>query len=541
MAKELYISTHSIGFKNQIKQVLKDISVTIHQGDKIALVGDNGSGKTTLLKIISQLIKPTRGKVDALESTWYLPQLDLKIFQSKMSISDYLSQFVEDWWEILVLLESDFSFPVNPLREIDSLSGGELVKLHLGIIFYIKPKVLVLDEPTNHLDIQAQEYLIKAIQKYPYSVLIASHDTFFADQVVSRVWELMDGNIREFGGNISFYREQKRLENEARLRRYEVALKTKKKLDKSLALESRRQEQNIQVGIKSRQDRSVSRMDRGYLKSKAQMRAGQKKLMYDSRIEDNKKILNTLEPQIHRTVQYLVPQNQVSSQGKVLLDIHDGKVQIEDTILLAQLRLQVVSGDRLAIIGGNGVGKSMLFRMIMKRILSSGQLHISENTHMVYMDQTYHMVNPNKTILENMQVYNPTASILMIRKKLREFLFWDDYQVNQLASTLSGGQVARLAFAMISLQPVDILLLDEPTNNLDISTQEAIIQGLLKYTGALMVISHSLDFLARIEIQDVYCITDKRCIKHPYHLQDPKFYPKLLEMIGDGIVSEDML
>lgn len=541
MAKELYISTHSIGFKNQIKQVLKDISVTIHQGDKIALVGDNGSGKTTLLKIISQLIKPTRGKVDVLESTWYLPQLDLKIFQSKMSISDYLSQFVEDWWEILVVLEGDFSFSVNPLREIDSLSGGELVKLHLGIIFYIKPKVLILDEPTNHLDIQAQEYLIQAIQKYPYSVLIASHDTFFADQVVSRVWELMDGNIREFGGNISFYREQKRLENEARLRRYEVALKTKKKLDKSLALESRRQEQNIQVGIKSRQDRSVSRMDRGYLKSKAQMRAGQKKLMYDSRIEDNKKILNTLEPQIHRTVQYLVPQNQVSSQGKVLLDIHDGKVQIEDTILLTQLRLQVVSGDRLAIIGGNGVGKSMLFRMIMKRILSSGQLHISENTHMVYMDQTYHIVNPNKTILENMQVYNPTASILMIRKKLREFLFWDDYQVNQLASTLSGGQVARLAFAMISLQPVDILLLDEPTNNLDISTQEAIIQGLLKYTGALMVISHSLDFLARIDIQDVYCIADKRCIKHPYHLQDPKFYPKLLEMIGDGIVSEDML
>jgi ATPase subunit of ABC transporter with duplicated ATPase domains len=535
MARKLYISTNSIGFRHRLKQILKDISVTIHQGDKIALVGDNGTGKTTLLKIIAHLISPSQGKVEELDSVWYLPQLDLEIFQSNIHISDYIAQYIEDWWEVIELIEHTFDFSINPTRELATLSGGEIVKLHLGIIFYIKPKVLLLDEPTNHLDIQAQEWLIKAIQAYPYSVLIASHDTSFADRVVNRVWELEDGSIREFGGNVSFYREQKRLEGEARLRRYEVALKDKKRLDKSVASEAKRQEQNIQVGIKSRQDRSVSRMDRGYLKSKAQMRAGQKKLMYDSRLEDNKEILHELEPQIRRDVRYYIP-HQVTQNQEIILDIRDGMVQIADTVLIRDIRFQVSNGDRIALIGGNGTGKSQFFQMIMKRQLSAGILEIKDTTHIVYMDQTYAIVSPHKTILENMRDYNPKASILAIRQKLREFLFWDDYQVNQYAENLSGGQVARLAFAMISLQQVDILLLDEPTNNLDISTQEAIIQGLLGYKGALIIISHSIDFLNRVGIQDIYCIAHKQYIKHPYTIEDERFHTKLLEIIGNGIV-----
>jgi ATPase subunit of ABC transporter with duplicated ATPase domains len=535
MSKKLYITTNSIGFKHRLKQVLQDISVTIHQGDKIALVGDNGTGKTTLLKIIANLIKPTKGIVEELDSVWYLPQLDLEIFHSNIPISEYISQFIEDWWEVIDLIEHTFDFSIDTSRELNTLSGGEIVKLHLGIIFYIKPKVLLLDEPTNHLDIQAQEWLIKAIQEYPYSVLIASHDTSFADRVVNRVWELEDGNIREFGGNVSFYREQKRLESEARLRRYEVALKDKKRLDKSVASEAKRQEQNIQVGIRSRQDRSVSRMDRGYLKSKAQMRAGQKKLMYDSRLEDNKEIIHELEPQIKRDVRYYIPHQTIQNQ-EIILNIRDGLVQVAETVLIRDIRFQVSSGDRIALIGGNGTGKSQFFHMLMKRQLSSGILEIKDKTNIVYMDQTYAIVCPHKTILENMRDYNPKASMMTIRQKLREFLFWDDYQVNQYAENLSGGQVARLAFAMISLQQVDILLLDEPTNNLDISTQEAIIQGLLAYKGALIIISHSLDFLNRVGIQDIYCVANQQYIQHPYSIEDERFHSKLLEIIGNGIV-----
>ncbi len=136
-----------------------------------------------------------------------------------------------------------------------------------------------------------------------------------------------------------------------------------------------------------------------------------------------------------------------------------------------------------------------------------------------------------------MKGYNPKASLITIRQKLREFLFWDDYQVNQLASNLSGGQVARLAFAMISLSPVDLLLLDEPTNNLDISTQDAIIQGLLNYNGALIIVSHSLDFLERVKIDEVYCISQKQLIQHPYKIQDGRFHDKLLQIIGQGIIE----
>lgn len=535
MSKQLYISTNAIGFRSRLKHILKDISITIHQGDRIALVGDNGSGKTTLLKIIANILKPSRGKVDILETVWYLPQLDLEIFQSKDTIADYLSNFSDEWWEVVNLIERDFGFSVDPTRILSSLSGGELVKLHIGLIFYIKPRVLILDEPTNHLDIQAQEWLVQSIKNYPYSIVIASHDTSFADRVVTRVWELSDGYIREFGGNVSFYREQKRLEDEARLRRYEVALKDKKRLENSISLEARRQEKNIRVGIKSRQDRSVSRMDRGYLKSKAEVRAGQKKHMYESRVLSNKELLQQLEPQVKRSVIYSVPHKSRANED-IILDIRDGILEIGGNLLVTDIRMSLHSGDRFAIIGANGTGKSQFLKMLLNRQISAGQLEVSNKTNIVYLDQTYSIVNPTLTILENMKSYNPKASTMLIRQKLREFLFWDDYQVNQLARDLSGGQVARLAFAMISLNHVDILLLDEPTNNLDISTQESIIQGLLNYTGALIIVSHSLDFLSRVNIEDVYCISNQKYIKHPYHIKDTRFHRKLLELIGNGVV-----
>jgi ATPase subunit of ABC transporter with duplicated ATPase domains len=127
--------------------------------------------------------------------------------------------------------------------------------------------------------------------------------------------------------------------------------------------------------------------------------------------------------------------------------------------------------------------------------------------------------------------------MMTIRQKLREFLFWDDYQINQLAENLSGGQVARLAFAMISLSSVDMLLLDEPTNNLDISTQDAIIQGLFNYTGALIIVSHSLDFLERIKIDEIYCISQNKLIHHPYKINDSRFHTELLNILGKGIIE----
>lgn len=536
MSKQLYIVSNSIGFRSNLKHVLKDVSVTIHQGDRIALIGDNGSGKTTLLKIIANLLKPSRGKIEIFGSVWYFPQLNLDIFNSDLTISEYLSDSIDDWWEILIKLENEFDLQIDATRSISSLSGGELVKLNLALIFHIKPQVLLLDEPTNHLDIQAKEWLANGLVNYPYSLLIASHDTDFADKVVNRVWELENGYIREFGGNVSFYREQKRLENEARLRHYEVALKDKKKLEKSLQIEARRQEKNIQTGIKARQDRSMSRMDRGYLKSKSELRAGQKKMMYDARVEENKELLNELEPQIKKTVQYIV--NHIpKANTDIILDIRNGIVNIDKNQLLSNIRLRLNEGERIAILGANGTGKSQFLKMLKNKKLSAGEIEISDKTNIVYMDQTYSIVKPNLTILENMQAYNPKVSMMTIRQKLREFLFWDDYQINQLAENLSGGQVARLAFAMISLSSVDMLLLDEPTNNLDISTQDAIIQGLLNYTGTLIIVSHSLDFLERIKTDEIYCISQNKLIHHPYKINDSRFHTKLLNILGKGIIE----
>jgi len=210
-----YVSLHNIKVKTPFKLILEEINISVHQGQKIGLIGNNGSGKTTLLKIINQTQSISEGKLESYGTIWYLPQLNLELFQSKQNLSEYLSKALDEWWGVIEILEKKYRLIVDTTKNLNQFSGGELVKIHISMAEAINPDVLLMDEPNNHLDIDSQIIFQNFIKAYEKSVIVASHNVYFLNQVVNRIWELDKCLIREFGGNYDFYQEQKNLEEQA--------------------------------------------------------------------------------------------------------------------------------------------------------------------------------------------------------------------------------------------------------------------------------------------------------------------------------------
>ncbi|WP_008319480.1 ATP-binding cassette domain-containing protein [Leptolyngbya sp. PCC 6406] len=194
---------------------------------------------------------------------------------------------------------------------------------------------------------------------------------------------------------------------------------------------------------------------------------------------------------------------ETSQKRRTLLEIRDGRLRVGDSILIRNIQLQVVAGDRIAIAGANGSGKSSLVKAIFAEAeavrLEAADLRLADPLAVVYLDQTYGLIEIHHGVLDNLQVANPGLPYQQLRQQLGHFLFFNQ-AVDKPASVLSGGELARLAMAMISVATIDLLILDEPTNNLDIETVETIIGAINDYRGALWVISHDLDFLSQIEI-----------------------------------------
>lgn len=205
-------------------------------------------------------------------------------------------------------------------------------------------------------------------------------------------------------------------------------------------------------------------------------------------------------------------------------------------MLLENIQFHLASGERVAIAGANGSGKSSLAKAILNRegthaFFESGEVLVSPTMNVVYLDQTYELVNRDATIVENMQAANPGLEYQLIRQQLGHFLFFND-EVYKSASVLSGGELARLALAMLGISKIDLLILDEPTNNLDIPTVEQMVEAVNEYRGAVWVIAHDLDFLSRIHITDSYCLRD-RTLQRTNYLPDEieEYYEELVDRL----------
>ncbi|WP_392482529.1 ribosomal protection-like ABC-F family protein [Nostoc sp. C110] len=534
MQKKSILLAENLAYELSLDRTLfQKIQVSIEVGDRIALVGHNGVGKSTLLKILAGQISPSTGSVWRNGVVYYLPQIStIRQKITAETVLDFLISVSDEWWKIEEILQTQFDTNVNLYLQIANLSGGEITKLFLAIGLSQQPNLLLLDEPTNHMDLQALENLRQFLQNFTGAFVIVSHKPFFLDQVTSVTWELAPDTLKVYGGNFSQYREQKQIELEAALRSHEVARKELKHTQTTAMQEQQRAAQSKHNGRAKFLNGSIDRMAAGLIKTKAEVSTGTAKKKHEAAVaKANQKVAETKVKTTKVTSIQLEEKNQ---KRRNLINIQGANLRVSERLLIQNIQLHVSSGDRIAIIGANGSGKSSLVKAILgmenqTAVLDSGEVLLAPAMKAVYLHQTYELVNRQHTIMENMQAANANLSYQLLRQQLGHFLFkYDD--VHKSASVLSGGELARLAIAMISISEIDLLILDEPTNNLDIETVEQMVVGINDYQGAIWVISHDLDFLSQINITQSFNLREQALQIRTYLPNTPEqYYQELLE------------
>ncbi len=503
------------------------VQVSIAATDRIALVGRNGIGKSTFLQILAGLKEPSQGVVNRNSSVYYLPQISTLQYQNPVSVLDVMSSAYEEWWQVEEILDSQFGTKLDLSLPINSLSGGELTKLFLAIGLAQKPQLLLLDEPTNHMDYLALEQLRQCLTHFEGAFVIVSHKPFFLDQVVQTTWELTPTGVNIYGGNFSAYRSQKQIEREAALRTHEVARKELKRAKASALQEQKRAAQSRQQG--QRLAGSMPKIVAGAKQRKAEVTAGIAKQKHEAAVA--KAVQKVSDTKVKTTKAAQIQLEETSQKRRQLIWIDAANLKLGDRTLIEDIQLQIRVGDRIAVAGGNGSGKSSLVKAILgldAARLTAGEWSLAANLKAVYLDQTYALVQRHRTVLENLQDANPDLPYQLLRQQLGHFLFFND-QVYKPAAVLSGGELARLAIAILSVAELDLLVLDEPTNNLDIETVDYLVKAINSYQGALWVISHDLDFLSQIQITQALKLFGQRLQPMSYLPHETEaYYQELL-------------
>lgn len=510
------------------RTLFQGISLSLATGDRIALVGSNGVGKSTLLKILDGQLQPTQGAVSCHRSTYYLPQIStIRDSIQSGSVLDFLTVQSDQWWEIEQSLETVFNTTLDLSLPIQTLSGGELTQLFLAVGLSRLPDLLFLDEPTNHMDYLAVEALRQTLCQFQGAFVVVSHKPSFLDQVAKTIWELTPAGLQVYGGDFSAYRAQKQLESAARLRAHETARKALKRTKAAVLDEQQRASQSHRQGRQKALGGDMPRIVAGNLKRKAEAAAGKLKVKHDKALAAATQKVSDTKVRTHKVTS--IQLGEASQKRRNLIEISRANLWVEDRVLIKETELRVSSCDRISIAGPNGVGKSCLIKAILDldaARFQGGNVHLA-NMRTVYLDQSYELVDRSQTVLQNMQRANPALTYQVLRQQLGHFLFFND-DVYKAAAVLSGGELARLAIAMITIADIDLLVLDEPINNLDIATVNQMVEALNDYSSALWVISHDLDFLSRINITRSFQLKHKRLQQTAYLPSEPLQYRRHL-------------
>jgi len=478
--------------------ILDDISVSIEHGDRLGLIGRNGTGKTTLLKIVNGLLSNFKGKVVAakglrigylsqepeLARDCTLRQEMLKVFEKRRALEDKMLLLAEEMeteeapnllaayariqeqheqlggydyeHEINRILgglgfsELDFNLPIRVL------SGGQKSRATLAKLLLEKPDLLLFDEPTNHLDIKGIEWLENYLNtEYDGAVLVVSHDRYFLDKVVRKVWELEEQKIKIYRGNYSKYVETKKVEQ----------LVTERAFKKQQAF------------VEHEED-FIRRNIAGQRTREAQGR--RKKLERLERVEKPKSDAPTLNLSF-------TPETR---GGNDILRCQNVGKAFGDKVIFRDMNFEVYRRDVIGIIGANGTGKTTLFRMILgDEAPTDGEMWVGPTLKFGYYAQELEGLNPDNEIIDEIWTLRPKHTHGEIRSFLSKFLFLGD-DVFKRIGNLSGGEQSRVLLAKLLLTNANVLLLDEPTNHLDIPAREALEAALGEYPATLFIISH---------------------------------------------------
>jgi len=476
--------------------VLRDVSFTITPGSKIGLVGENGSGKSTLLKIIQGTLPYDEGSVQTQKNTTvsYVPQIpDIEGMQL---VKDFLLQYTDRPYKAQEALDSlgvldIFSMPFG------SLSGGQKTKVYLARIALFEADVLLLDEPTNHLDLQGLVWLQNYLQNFKGALVIISHDRHFLDQVVEHIAELGDGSLLMFGGNYSFYREQKELLKKSYLNQYTSQQKEIKRLkNASLRKKDEGNKKNLdRTNHRDNDKMTVSlRADRGSKKFHSIAKS------IDSRIEH----IETLDKPKKESVLdiYFKPSG---SQNSNVVRINDMSIGYDEELFFIK-NFDISYKQRIALQGENGSGKTTLVKRILDH-KNHEEITVGPGVKIGYLSQDHSELSNDSTALEllmSIEGVDQTAAY----KILSQITISPD-QMKQPLSQFSSGQKTKLLLAKIMTSGANFIILDEPTNHLDFQSIDIIEKALQEFQGTLLCVSHDRYFLEQIGINKYLSVQGK--------------------------------
>lgn len=461
MKKEiLNLHNASVGITETL---IDKITLGIFEGDHIGIMGSNGSGKTTFLRSLAGEIEFLDGSFHTKGSVILVPQLKTDNHQT---------------W-----------------------SGGEQSKRYISEALKSNPDVLLLDEPTNHLDISAKKELVQTLKNFKGVIICVSHDVWFLNQIAHKLLIIKDGVIRQFTGSYNQYQKELQLQKDAHARKREVVLKEQRKLEKDVRDQQQRKSRSEKSAHQAKFDRSESRMAIANKKNKIEKVSAQKKKLFDDKREQISSSLENFKENKRKKVSgsIVAPEN----KGTVLR-ITDAQLSVAGKVITKAIGLSIDAHERIALIGNNGSGKSSLVKAVLNQngfVLEPAAV-INGRMRIEYLDQHYGLIDKERTVLENVLQFSGIDRE-KAHQHLSHYLFDDPVQLNKKAKYLSGGMLARLAFVMLTVSPVDLLILDEPTNNLDQETIAEIIELLNEYQGALLVISHDITFLEQVKVKKV--------------------------------------
>lgn len=351
-------------------------------------------------------------------------------------------------------------------KPIKILSGGEKTRVLLAKLLLKKPTLLLLDEPTNHLDSDALEWLELFLKQYKGTVILISHDRYFLDQSVNRIFEIHNKKLKAYNGNYSYYVEKSAIDKEIERKTYEDQQKEIKK-----------------------QEESIERL-KAYGREKHLKRARSKEKAL-SKIE----VLDKPDGERKRAKIKFIP---AVESGNDVLAVRDVEMSFPDKVLFKDLNLDIYRGEKVALIGPNGAGKSTLFKIIMNELEPiQGEVKFGTNVNTAYFHQEQKTLNLDNTVIDEIWDANPHLTQTEVRNMLGAFLF-ENEDVFKRISSLSGGERARVAILKLILSQSNFLLLDEPTNHLDIDSKEVLEEALVNYTGTIFTISHDRYFLNKV-------------------------------------------
>lgn len=508
----IVLSCNNLNKSFGIDSVLENVNFTVNECDKVGIIGVNGTGKTTLFKIISGIYGYDSGDIytskdceigyleqntnfhsentileevlevfkDVIDMEKYLRDLEHKISEESSNINSIaLEKLMNEYSNKLeefsdmngygykseakgVLKGLGFS-DEDMNKPISILSGGEKTRVLLGKLLLKKPTLLLLDEPTNHLDSEAIEWLEIFLKQYKGTVILISHDRYFLDQVVNRIFEIHNKKLKTYKGNYSDFIKASAIEKELELKKFEYQQKDLKK-----------------------QEESIERLKAfGREKHLKRARSKEKALA---------KIDVLDKPEAYRKKARIEFNPSVTS-GNDVLQLRDISMGYGERILFKDLNLDIYRGEKVALIGANGIGKSTLFKIIMNEIAPlSGNIKFGTNVNVSYFHQEQKTLTLDNTIIDEIWEDNKHLTQTDLRSMLGAFLF-EGEEVFKKISTLSGGERARVAILKLILSNANLLLLDEPTNHLDIDSKEVLEEALSGYTGTIFTISHDRYFL----------------------------------------------